>query len=150
MKNLIAICLLTGLCFFTTNCDKAPLMDSDLIGNWRLDSLSHITGAGGSSNKTDYDTMSVFDGVSIVFTFQEDFTITSRYGGLDGGGEYSLENISKINIDDFHRRDKINIESEWFSVSISAINEAESYSIVGSKLSVFYNNNSRHMHFTKL
>ena len=129
--------------------EPEPISDSELTSfNWRLDSIGPIGGSIGVVTQQDVDTNLI--GHSLVFSFGVDFSISSIYAAIEGKGKYSLEQGNVILVDNFRRVDESGALSEWFNVAASAINDAESYSIIDNKLSIFYQGNSKQMHFTKL
>jgi len=153
MKNIIRFSLVVFLGITTIiGCkDKdEPITDNQLTSfNWRLDSIGQIGGAGAVTQEY-FDSAGFFQSAELVFTFNTDFSITAYYNGLQGNGNYELKIDNKILVDNFHRVDRMGASSIWYNSAESAINDAESYSIVENKLSIFFQSNTRQMHFTKL
>lgn len=153
MKKIIIFSLVVFLGITTIlGCKKKdePITDTQLTSfNWRLDSISQI-GGGGAVTQENYDSSGYFEGAELVFKFNTDFTVSAYYNGLQGFGMYELNKENMLTVDNFQRGDFLGANSEWYNSAESAINEAESYSIVNNKLSIFFLGNTRQMHFTKL
>ena len=149
MKGLLLLSLLASI-LFSLGCNKENeievIMDSELTAYyWQLDSISLI----GSIKSTIYNQDSgIYEGRSIVISFEQPNLVKSNYSSIIGAGTYDLLEEKGIKFQDFQRGDFSGASSEWFDLFVASMNDVDKYSIIDNQLSFFYEN--RRMHFTRL
>ena len=151
MKNFFFLILVGFVSLLAFGCEKTNTPAPNINGEWRLDSISLLDGSG-ATDKFDYDNQAQrFPDVNLILEFKNDSKIEFTYGGRApmGTGNFIIEGNGKLRIKNLVRGDESLIESQWFNVSVDALNKAETYQEKDGRMFIYYEDNTRKIHFTK-
>ncbi len=159
MKTLIQYFFVVLLpLVITCSCNKASvnLSDTKLIGTWRLDSLTNISGGDTKTANMDTSVSSYYKGKHIAVEFKDDFSIYSTNYSFDITGKYTLKSSTSVNISMNEIKNASIVPISLFQpLFVKSMNDASTYRIdgtgaYGSQLFIYYANGQAVIRFTKI
>ncbi|MEO6833558.1 MAG: hypothetical protein ABI378_13245 [Chitinophagaceae bacterium] len=162
MRFSVNLCFFLAFLFVLTDacCKKggtvSPLMDSKLLGTWRVDSLASIHGGDEKTALMDTVYNPGYKNMHIAILFKEDFTIYCSNYSYDIRGTFSLKNNTMLQINVAEQLDFVlRPNSDFQPLFVKSVNDADSYRIegsggLGSKLLIYYSNTQSIIYLTKI
>jgi hypothetical protein len=141
MKSIFLICISLFIISCCKKEDPKSLIDNNLIGTWRIDSITNY-----SNNYSNYPQMDSWNKTnkSIVLEFSSEFKIGSvEPYSYSMSGTYFISEINgtiKIKIEeviDYLNRP----ESKWQPLCLKNLNNSIQYKLEGNNMKLYTNNN---------
>lgn len=152
MRNIPFVILVGFASLLAIGCKKTNKLTPNINGEWRLDSISLLDGTG-ATDKFDYDNQGqLFSGRYLILKFQDEARLFLSYGGGApmGHGTYTTEDNGNMTVRNLERGDESMFQSQWFSVSIDALNMAETYQEIDGRMFIYFEGNTKKIHLTRL